>query len=284
MAGLLDFIQGASNAAASNVSAPVDGIAWLLRKAGLPIPASPVGGSDWMAQNGLTRQTNGVAGLLGESVGGVLPMVAQAGAPQIAKGLLSIGDNLSAPSTLNKQAGVIRARFVENPSQYGSSVKILDDGTAVIEKRSSGFESLDDFRQKVFEAAREKYGTQYDHYFRFTNNPKELDLAKSGALRPSMNHADGFMEKGLSVADGPHYGAVGYKYGYPVMGRHVGWGSDGEPLIDPKTVNVLSDRLFDSIDLMRKDKEIQEEILKKAGLSIDYFDGVQFLNNPHTFK
>lgn len=36
MSGLLDFLQGASNSAASNVSAPVDGIAWLLRKAGLP--------------------------------------------------------------------------------------------------------------------------------------------------------------------------------------------------------------------------------------------------------
>lgn len=34
-----DFAQGASNAIAGNVSAPVDGIAWLMRKAGLDVGA-----------------------------------------------------------------------------------------------------------------------------------------------------------------------------------------------------------------------------------------------------
>ena len=107
MAGLLDFIQGASNAAASNVSAPVDGIAWLLRKAGVPIPDAPVGGSDWMAQKGLTKPANGMAGLLGETAGGLAPILAAAKAPQIAQGLLKAGDNLAAPRTLNPQTGAI---------------------------------------------------------------------------------------------------------------------------------------------------------------------------------
>jgi hypothetical protein len=93
MQGLLDFLQGASNSAASNVSAPVDGLAWLLRKAGLPIPANPVGGSDWMAEKGLTAQPkNRNMGLLGEAIGGVAPIVAAAKAPQIAKGLLALDD------------------------------------------------------------------------------------------------------------------------------------------------------------------------------------------------
>jgi hypothetical protein len=108
MADLRDFFQGASNSVASNVSAPVDGIAWLLRKAGLPIPTNPVGGSDWMAQRGLTAEPqNKIAGLLGESIGGVAPMLAAAKAPQIAKGLLQAGDNLAAPRTLNPQTGAI---------------------------------------------------------------------------------------------------------------------------------------------------------------------------------
>ena len=108
MADLRDFFQGASNSVASNVSAPVDGIAWLLRKAGLPIPQNPVGGSDWMAQRGLTAEPqNKIAGLLGESFGGVAPMLAAAKAPQIAKGLLQAGDNLAAPRTLNPQTGAI---------------------------------------------------------------------------------------------------------------------------------------------------------------------------------
>jgi len=108
MAGLLDFLQSASNTAASNVSAPVDGIAWLLRKAGIPIPDAPIGGSDWMQQKGLTRpvQQSG-ASLAGETVGLLAPMVAAAKAPQIAGGLLQMGENAMAPRTLNPETGAI---------------------------------------------------------------------------------------------------------------------------------------------------------------------------------
>jgi len=90
---LRSFGQGASNAVASNVSTPVDGIAWLLRKGGLPIPQNPVGGSDWMAQQGLTATPqNKLAGLLGETAGMVGPAVVQAAAPKIAGGLLALDD------------------------------------------------------------------------------------------------------------------------------------------------------------------------------------------------
>ena len=100
-------LQGASNAAASNVSAPVDALAWLLRKAGVPVGDAPVGGSDWMRQHGLTAEAPGVGGLIGESVGGVVPIVASAKAAQLAKGLLQAGENLAAPRTLNPQTGAI---------------------------------------------------------------------------------------------------------------------------------------------------------------------------------
>ena len=97
--GLLDefsnFAQGASNAAASNITAPVDGIAWLMRKAGLGgvIGNAPVGGSDWAANQGLTKPAPGISGILGESVGGVLPMLATAGAPQIASAMNKGAEN-----------------------------------------------------------------------------------------------------------------------------------------------------------------------------------------------
>lgn len=105
---LADGLQGASNAAASNVSAPVDMLAWALRKAGVPVGDTPIGGSDWMAQKGLTRQPdNRIAGLLGESVGGVAPLLAAAKAPQIASGLLTMGENMAARPTLNPQTGAI---------------------------------------------------------------------------------------------------------------------------------------------------------------------------------
>ena len=105
--GLLDFLQGASNSAASTVSAPVDGLAWLLRKAGAKVGDNPIGGSDWMRAQGLTQEPqNKLMGLLGEAAGGVAPMVAGAYAPQIAKGLLGMADNLAAPQVLRKESGM----------------------------------------------------------------------------------------------------------------------------------------------------------------------------------
>lgn len=104
----VSFLQGASNSAASNLSAPVDGINWLLGKAGLPVSKTPVGGSDWLRQAGFTAEPkNANAGLLGESVGGVLPIVAAAKAPQIAAGLNRVAANAAAPRTLNPQTGAI---------------------------------------------------------------------------------------------------------------------------------------------------------------------------------
>ena len=104
----VSFLQGASNSAASNLSAPVDGINWLLGKAGLPVSKTPVGGSDWLRQAGFTAEPkNRNAGLLGESVGGVMPIVAAAKAPQIAAGLNQAGRNLAAPRTLNPETGAI---------------------------------------------------------------------------------------------------------------------------------------------------------------------------------
>jgi hypothetical protein len=108
MAGLLDLLQSASNTAASNVSAPVDGIAWLLRKAGIPVPQAPLGGSDWMQAQGLTRpvEQSGMS-LAGETLGLLAPVAAAAKAPQIAQGLLKAGENASIPRQLNPQTGAI---------------------------------------------------------------------------------------------------------------------------------------------------------------------------------
>jgi len=72
-----DFLQSASNTAASNVTAPVDGLAWLLRKAGVPVPQAPVGGSDWAQNAGLMaepKNKTSLASLLGESAGNAVPL------------------------------------------------------------------------------------------------------------------------------------------------------------------------------------------------------------------
>ena len=101
-----DFLQGMSNSAASNISAPVDGLAWMLRKGGMNIPPNPVGGSDWMAQQGLTQQPQiPLAGMLGETAGMLAPFGVAAKAPQIAGGLLRMGENAMVPTNLTGSSG-----------------------------------------------------------------------------------------------------------------------------------------------------------------------------------
>jgi len=114
---LLDTTQAASNNAASTVAAPVDALAWALRKFGAPIPQTPFGGSDWMKAQGLTRDVQSpVANVIGESIGNVLPIVATAKAPQIASGLLNMAENAMAHPTLNKQAGVFLMHTPSKPN------------------------------------------------------------------------------------------------------------------------------------------------------------------------
>lgn len=74
MSELRDFLQSMNNAVAGNVSGPVDGLAWLLKRAGVPV-GTPVGGSDWMAEKGLTRPVKQSAQqVLGETAGLLAPM------------------------------------------------------------------------------------------------------------------------------------------------------------------------------------------------------------------
>ena len=102
------FGQGASNSAASTVTGPVDMLAWLLRKGGVPVGDTPIGGEAWMRQKGLmATPENRLAGLLGEGAGLAAPIVAAAKAPEIAGGLLQMGRNLNAPAKINKQAGQV---------------------------------------------------------------------------------------------------------------------------------------------------------------------------------
>ena len=104
----LNGLQAASNAVAGNVAGPVDILSFLLRKAGMPVPENPIGGSNWMTQKGLMAPVRqGASQVIGETAGLLGPaMVSQFG-PQIARGLLSAGDNLASPRTLNPQRGVV---------------------------------------------------------------------------------------------------------------------------------------------------------------------------------
>jgi len=96
-------LQAWSNTAAENISAPVDGIAWLLRKAGIPVPANALMGSDWMRERGLTAPVEQGAGqVVGTTLGLLSPAAVQAAAPTLARGLLAVERNALAPSVVNR--------------------------------------------------------------------------------------------------------------------------------------------------------------------------------------
>jgi hypothetical protein len=104
---LLDFLQSASNAAAGNVSGPVDLVSTLLNKLGVPVQ-NPVGGSEWMKQKGLMRDVpQSPSSLAGETFGLLAPIGVAAKAPQIAAGLLKAGENAAIPRQMNPQMGAI---------------------------------------------------------------------------------------------------------------------------------------------------------------------------------
>jgi len=105
---LRDTAQSASNAIASNVSGPVDLLGMGLRGIGLPVPQNAFGGSQWMAEKGLTKEVPmGAPRIIGETLGMAGPALATAKAPQIARGALGVIDNAMASATMNKQAGKV---------------------------------------------------------------------------------------------------------------------------------------------------------------------------------
>jgi hypothetical protein len=102
------MLQGASNAVASNVSGPVDLLSMGLRKLGVPVPQNALGGSQWMAERGLTAPVRqGPADVIGQTLGMVSPMAAAARAPQIANALNVAQANAAIPRHMNPQRGAV---------------------------------------------------------------------------------------------------------------------------------------------------------------------------------
>lgn len=127
MAGLLDFLQAASNAIAGNVTGPVDLLSAGLRYAGLPIPQNPVGGSQWAKDKGLMRDVpQSASSLAGETLGLLSPLAA-ARAPQIARGLLAMQE--AAPGMMSRGAMA--------PANQEGAIKVWHGSPHTFDKMSS---------------------------------------------------------------------------------------------------------------------------------------------------
>lgn len=94
-----DLDQSVSNAIAGGVSAPVDLIAWALRKAGVPGLEKPVMGSDWMREKGLTAPVKSQgAAIVGETLGNLADPAAAIGKGVAATKAMLLGVNASDPA------------------------------------------------------------------------------------------------------------------------------------------------------------------------------------------
>ena len=197
---LAEILQAMSNSAASNVSGPVDGINWLLKKAGFPASDAPVMGSEWMAQRALTRPVpQGATNELGEAMGMIAPIAAAAKAPQIAKGLLQAGYNLAAPQTLSKQAGMIKTPFGRIPETRGDVNKLADR-----------FSSLLDDAGVKYQA--DKSGLSPARYFTFDLPPSAThsaeDIAAYGPEKFKARISDHVNVHGATFSVDPHTGST----------------------------------------------------------------------------
>jgi hypothetical protein len=140
---LRDTAQSASNTIAGNVSGPVDLIAAGLRGVGLPIPQNPVGGSQWMADRGLTAPVEqGAAQVVGDTLGLVGPALATQFAPQIAGVLNQAGANLAAPRTLNPETGAVLFQTGKNVSGPRKDFEVTLPDSPHLERKMASWTTL----------------------------------------------------------------------------------------------------------------------------------------------
>jgi hypothetical protein len=176
-----------------------------------------------------------------------------------------VGDNQE------KESDKPRIRLTEKTGFYGMNINVRPHGLVDVEWPGFGFSDAQ-IREKTSLAVMEHFREKLPEntFWRFTNSDNEIDLIQQGVLRPSRNHADNFFEKGLSVAEGAHYSIQGYKYGYLIQGNVIGYGSDGEPILDLKTLKPAS-KLKKSADIAVEDRKRTTERLKKEGWTDEQF-------------
>jgi hypothetical protein len=99
-----------------------------------------------------------------------------------------------------------------------------------------------------------------DYFWRFTNNKNEIALIKAGTIHRSNNFITNELEKGLSVATHSGYACQGYNYGYKIAGTVIDYGSDGEPVLDIKSLRPLSKMLANAAINAEYRKEKEERL------------------------
>lgn len=160
------------------------------------------------------------------------------------------------------------------------SVKSSDEQRLILENMDR---FLNDFFSVSYaEKAEEGY------YFRFTSDKNEFQKIQDGKYTQSVNHQDNRLERGISVSLDMSYCALGaYDFFYKVSGKVIGYGSDGEPLLDASTMQKHSP--YKSIacyckKASKKQAEKEAEFLKKYNWTIEQLTDLRYESICHSCK
>ena len=159
---LRDTAQSASNAIAGSVSGPVDLITAALRVGGLNIE-KPIGGSEWMNEKGLTIPVEmGAPRIVGETLGMAGPAVVAAKAPQIASAMNRGVQNLAAPTSLNRQAGVVSFQTGKNLERPTKDFSAVIPEHPSLKRQMSHFSNLaDNFDVSIYKTQNGNFAATY---------------------------------------------------------------------------------------------------------------------------
>lgn len=150
-------------------------------------------------------------------------------------------------------SGFVDGKYVEDENVN----TILSDGRIVLNDHDFNNDQFYKVRALIeAETLRLSGFKKEGEFFRGTDNKDEINYLKNGTMRPSTNHMTGEAEDGVSVWEYPKYS---FKYQYRVSGEIVGIGSDGEPVLDPKTIQLVSSKSYGTKDYelaMEKGKSI----------------------------
>ena len=126
------------------------------------------------------------------------------------------------------------------------------------------------------------------YFFRFTSDKDEFRKIQDGEYTRSVNHQDNRLERGISVSDNMSYLALGaYDYFYIVSGKVIGRGSDGEPLLEPATMEKHSP--YKSISCyckkaQKKEAEKKEKFLQEYGWTAEQLRDLEYESIRHKCK
>lgn len=147
------------------------------------------------------------------------------------------------------KANIIFVRIEESKKSKLTECEFGRDGNFIIKSefkvesrdaRDLMIEDMEKFLNNFFRVSYAQKAKE-SFFFRFTSDKNEFRKIQAGEYTQSINHADNFLERGISVSCDMSYLALGaYDYFYIVSGKVIGRGSDGEPVLDAATMEKHS--------------------------------------------